>query len=185
MKNTQRKITILPTDEMRIIKQIIIISDLNDNTNKQIGHILYERKLSSDYKFIETPKDKKDFSYYLEYPKQESFPNDNIDDVFLQSVRNLYPNSIVKNHSLISNVDIDKIESLKKQKIEESAFQITPDFITPNIFSLAGREFEQTYFKVNLYKNINTEEISNIVFYGYYNIDNNQIIEKINDIKFI
>lgn len=60
---------------------------------------MYKRILSTNYKFIEVPESQRDFSYYIDYPKQDLYPNDNVDNLILQSIRNSYPKSLVKNHT--------------------------------------------------------------------------------------
>lgn len=173
-------ITILPLDKMRVLKQVIILK--NDIS---IGYILYERKLSPDYKFVETPEDEKDFNYYFEYPKQESFPKDNLDDIILQTIRNKYPKSITYNHSIICNVDEDKIKTLKNRATEKGSIQITPDFSKVDLSTLAGQQFEQYYIDVNIYADFRLEDIKNLFFYGNYDMDDDFIINELRKIEFI
>lgn len=44
--------SILPIDELRIVKQIFIVSEI-PNGDISIGYILYERRFESNYRFKE------------------------------------------------------------------------------------------------------------------------------------
>jgi hypothetical protein len=181
----QKTITVLPLDEIRILKQIIIINDSQDNREISIGYILYERKMSQDYKFIETPKEERDFTYYLDYPKQDSYPNDNVDDILLQSVRNRYPKSKLINHSIICNVDLEKINMLQNPPSELSQIQITPDFSGIDISTLVGKQFEQAFKQIKIYADFRLEDIKNLAFFGYYDLNDDEIINKVREVRFV
>ena len=181
----QKTITVLPLDEIRILKQIIIINDSQDNREISIGYILYERKKSQDYKFIETPKEERDFTYYLDYPKQDSYPNDNVDDILLQSVRNRYPKSKLINHSIICNVDLEKINMLQNPPSELSQIQITPDFSGIDISTLVGKQFEQAFKQIKIYADFRLEDIKNLAFFGYYDLNDDEIINKVREVRFV
>lgn len=181
----QKTITVLPLDEIRILKQIIIVTDSQYSNEISIGYILYERKMSQDYKFIETPKEKRDFTYYLDFPKQDSYPNDNVDDILLQSVKNRFPKSKLINHSIICNVDIDKVKVLQNQSSELSQIQITPDFSGIDLSTLVGKQFEQAFKQIKIYADFKIEDIKNLAFFGYYDLNDNEIINKIREVKFV
>lgn len=123
-----RTIKFLPLDQMRILKQIFIVNENKYDREVAVGYILYERKLTKEYKFSETPKEERDFRYYLEYPRQDSYPNDEVDDLILQSIKNTYPKSYLKNHSIICNVDTEKYDVLKKPENQPSVINVSPDF---------------------------------------------------------
>lgn len=180
-----KTITVLPLEEIRVLKQIIIVNDSQKNDEISLGYILYERKMSQDYKFNETPKEKRDFKYYLDYPKQESFPNDKVDDIFLQSIKNRFPKSKLKNHLIICNVDLEKIKMLQNQPNESSQIQITPDFSVVDLSTIAGKQFEQAFKQIKIYADFRLEDIKNLAFFGYYDLNDVEIINKIQEIKFI
>lgn len=181
-----KTITVLPIDELRVIKQIFLTKESKHNDNDiSIGYILYERKFTGNYKFTETPKEKRDFKYYLEYPRQDSYPNDSIDDLILQSVKNTYPKSIVKSHSLICNIDKEKIEILQDRPSEKSHIKITPDFSGRDFNKIAGREFDWIQKKITIYADSINEELKNVSFFGYYDLDDQEILPEVDEIKFI
>lgn len=69
MNNT---ITVLPIDEMRIVKRIDLLTQNKNNIEIRIGFIVYEREFSPDYKFVEKKKDEKDFLYLSTYPNKKN-----------------------------------------------------------------------------------------------------------------
>jgi hypothetical protein len=88
-------ISFLPIDDMRILKQIIIVSDFPRDRELSVGYIVYERKLTDRYKFKEVDKKSDEFNYLLDYPKQELYPHDDVDDIILQAVQNLSSETII------------------------------------------------------------------------------------------
>jgi len=180
-----KTIEFLPLDEMRIVKQIIIVENYKSDTDSVIGYILYERPLSQEYKFKLIPERERDFSYYLNYPKQEYFPSDNIDDILLQAVRNSHPKSEVRNHSLVCNVEIDRINTLKNMRVESGNIRITPDFSGVDIYSLAGRNFNFAEQEINIYASLPIENPNDKCFFGYYDITDTEIVNKIMNVKFL
>jgi len=175
-------IEFLPIEEMRIVKQIIVMTHSNDR-DISLGYILYERKFTEEYKLKETPEEERDFSYYLEYPKQDTFPNDNIDDLILQAFRNQYPKSILRNHSVLCNIDVRNIETLKNRPVEQFFLEITPDFSGTDIYSLAGKSFDIYQKEINLYADFKIGTINRV--FGYYDLNDRNIIERIRTVNFI
>lgn len=166
----------------RIVKQIFIVTNSNDK-DITLGYVLYERKLSEEYKFKETPKEERDFSYYLEYPKQDTYPNDSIDDLILQTFRNQYPKSSLKNYSVLCNINVNNIETMKNKHVEKFYFGITPDFSGVDTYSLAGRSFGADQKEINLYSDSKVGTISRVS--GYYELNDNATIEKIRTVNFL
>lgn len=115
-----REIKFLPVEEMSVLKQVYIVSDFQGTGDFRIGYLLYLRKLSDTYRFVEVEEEKKDFNYHLTYPKQEYFPNDVLDELILQSVKNIYPKSYTFSHSILFTMDLELIERLKDRPHERS-----------------------------------------------------------------
>lgn len=181
-----KTITILPVDEFRVIKQIKIISEFANNREYSIGYILYERRLTNDYSFKEVSKENNDFLYNLECPRQDSYPNDSVDEIILQSIRNSFPKSTARNYSLISTVDTENIKILQNRHIEQSEITFSPDFSQIDIYKHVGKSFSGLRKSVKIYSNFTKENIQNLYFQGYYNLEDTEILDQINDhIKFI
>lgn len=183
MKTTTIKI--LPIEELRIIKQITLISQFANNQDYSIGYILYERKLTKEYKFVETPEEEKDFKYYMEYPRQDSYPNDNIDELILQSIRNSFPKSTLRNHSIICNVDIDKKERMQNREFRINNIQFTPNFSQIDMNDLKGKSFEGLNISIKVYNDYKLEGIENLFFQGYYNLNDLNVLDELDTIQFI
>ncbi|MBI1770009.1 MAG: hypothetical protein HY015_03565 [Bacteroidetes bacterium] len=177
-------ITFLPIEDMRVLKQIILVNDSKYGRDVSIGYILYEREFSSNYKFKETPKEEKDFKYHLEYPRQDSYPNDKVDDLILQSIKNTFPKSRLRNHSIVCNIDQQKLMALQNRTVEKSDVQITPDFSGIDIYSLAGKQFKTVRKVFSIYSESQIDDITNLAFFGYYDISDNKILDGVLKVKF-
>lgn len=177
-------ISILPIEEIRIIKQIMIISEYSKKQEFSIGYILYERELSNTYNFKGTEKEERDFLYYLEYPRQNTFPNDNLDEIILQAIRNTFPKSTLRNYSLICNMDRDRITMLQSEAFKEVEITFTPDFSRANISEFAGQNYDGLRKTIKIYSDLTKERLQNIYFQGYYNLIDKQILGMIDKIKF-
>jgi hypothetical protein len=178
-------ISILPIEEIRIIKQVFIISELECNKEYTIGYILYERQLSQDYRFKETSMEERVFSYYLEYPKQDNYPVDEIDMIILHAIKNSFPKSYVRNHSLICNVEKEHIRFLQNRPTEKGVITITPDFSMMDITNIKLSNFSGLEMKILIYTNFKKGNIINTYFQGYYDLNRPEILDRLNEIKFI
>ncbi|KAA6325877.1 hypothetical protein EZS27_024959 [termite gut metagenome] len=179
-----RTIKILPLDELGIIKQINLVSE--SKFHNEAGYILYERKLTPNYKFIKVPENKKDFKYYMEYPGQELFPNDDLDNLILLSIRNFYSKSVVRNYPLLSNVDIDNLTILKNRYAYQTTIRITPNFSNVDILKLRGLSFKQIILNVNVYTTLTSKDVENMAFFGYYSLDDEDVLERLtNEVLFV
>jgi hypothetical protein len=178
-------VNILPIEECRIIKQIIIVSEVS-NKEISIGYILYEREFSEKYKFSDvSEEEKKDFLYYLDFPKQKSYPKDNVDSLILQSVLNKFPKSFVKNYTLISSTDQERIATLQNIPTVKCILDFTPDFSKLDLYKLVGKQFDGLNFSVNLYSDLEKEQIQNQRFFGNYDLEETSILDDIQKIKFL
>lgn len=180
-----KTISVLPIEEIRVIKQIMIVSEFANNKEYSIGYILYERELSDNYKFKETPKGERDFSYYLDFPRQDSYPTDNLDEIILQSIKNSFPKSTLRNYSLICNVDKERIERLQNRQFEQSEISFTPDFSQTDFHRFVGQSFDGLRKPIKIYNDFTKESIQNLYFQGYYNLNDRQMLDRIDSTKFI
>lgn len=178
-----KTIKFLPTGQMKIVKEILIVDVNQDGNEFVIGSLMYERILSTDYKFIEVPENQRDFSCYIDYPKQDLYPNDNVDNLILQSIQNSFPKSLVKNHTLLCNVDEEKIRILKNKKVESGVIRITPDFSGIDIYNKQTQQLRMIQQEVNIYT---FRTLPNaLFFYGHYDIADVHILDMFKDVVFI
>ncbi len=178
-------ITLRPIDEMRIIKQIFLIYESGSKQDLSIGYIMYQRRFSDNYKFKETPKEQKDFSYYLDFPKQEMYPHDDVDETIFQAIKNTYLKSRLINFSLIFNVDSEKVTRLQNRTFEQSEIIFRPSISPFDFERYVGQHFPVLRKQIKIYQDYTKESIQNIAFLGLYDLQDKSILDKINNIEFL
>ena len=176
----------LPETDFRILKQISIITENQFGIDICIGNLLYKRKFNPDYQFNNIEKADKKYQFYIDYPTQEMYPNDDADDLILQSVRTTFPKSIVKNHSIIFNLDIEKIETFKNGTLLNKNIILSPEFpyfTNPSDFS--HMEFKVKNLPINIYSNHSTFFVTGQNLFGKYESNDLTILDKFTEIEFI
>lgn len=179
-----RSISFLPIEDMRILKQIIIVSDFPRDREISVGYIVYERRISDKYKFKKADEKRTEFIYLENFPKQDLYPHDYVDDIILQAVQNQYPKSVVRNDHLLFNVDQEKIIRLKNRETVKSQISFTPNFLNFDIFSDERRSFDGLIMPVSIFNDFALDYIRNIAFNGYYNLKDQNILHEISPIEF-
>ncbi len=183
MKNT---FTVLPIEQMKIIKRINFVTENKFNQDIIIGFIIYERNLSPTYKFDSKKTDENRFSYLVSYPKQESYPNDEIDNLILNTVKGIYPKSLVHNELLFSSIDVENLERLVKRPNEKTIFIISPDFSEMDVTDLIGKQFNCFRKSVNIYVDSSSDLIKNISLSGKCEFNrHNEIYKLLDTITFL
>lgn len=175
----------LDENEMRILKQIIIVSD-RQNGETEIGSIVYTRPLSPTYNLSKQKEEYKKAENSLdrlfhEYPKQENYPVDRIDEIILTSVKKSYPKSIVRNDKILFNVDLEKLKRIKNKNVLNSSIYFAQEFSNITNFSeFAGKEFKALKIDIKIYSYYRAEYLDGQIFYANYNIQEQNIL---NDLK--
>ena len=161
---------VLPSEEIAIIKQIVLVPDSRIFSNG-IGHLVYIRKSAPNYWFKELSE---------EHNGQELYPNDELDDIVLQSIRNYYSKSFVRNHFLFYDTDTDYLSMLTNKLKVRSSIRFMPS-IPPHIdiTKFIGQTFECLDMGVNIYTDLSAKEVENIAFFGYYKLEDNNILQRI------
>lgn len=182
-----KPVSILPKEEIRIIKLITIISNpreniySNENPNSYpLGQIVYERELTENYKFSKITHNKKNIEQYSEYPTQDSFPHDEIDNFIIQSIKNSHPKSTLKNLCLFTNDEKENLNKILYTTEYQSTITFLPDLSQLNFNELT----EQIFYSLKKKCTIHAKNRS-FDFTGYYNLDDKDILGKINKIVFI
>lgn len=180
----------LSPDEFRILKRIVIIGDRN-SSEVELGSIFYTRELTDDYAFKKPmQEDESDqISRIMSgYPKQENYPNDELDEIIIEAIRKSFPKSIVQNDTILFTVDLDKLQVMKRRNIAPAVMYFSPDF--SHFYDLAryvGKEFKAPALPVNIYTYYNTETLSGQVFYAdcaAYEAESLEPIPKLKTLKF-
>lgn len=179
----------LEKDKFKIIKQIIIVSDRN-NIETELGSILYTRPITKDYNFINQNAEDKQESNQINrliqgYPKQKNYPIDDIDIIIFDAIRGTFPKSIVKNDSLLFNVDFDKLAVFKRKNVIKSVIYFFPEFSNiHNIYDYCGMEFKASKLVVNIYSYNKPKFLEDQIFYANYDAQSQTILENLNSVHF-
>ncbi len=174
----------LDVSELRILKQIILVSDRNNN-EVELGSLFYTRPLSEDYSLIKQQQDDEKTAdtlskFLQEYPKQKNYPEDEIDVMILNAIKRQYPKSIVRNDTIFFNVDIEKLRILKNRNVIKSTIYFSPEFShISNIHEYVGKEFKAPEIDIAIYSYYNPESLQGQLFYANYDITNPTILDKL------
>ena len=175
----------LDISEMKILKQIIIISD-RQNGESVIGRVIYTRPLTVDYNLKKQQKEESELDMFLnEYPRQENYPTDRIDEIIFNSIRKAYPKVKLRNDTILFNVDLEKISILRNRNIIKSAIYFSPEFSNiTNIFDYVGNTFQSFQININIYSDYNSAFLDGQIFYAEYGVSEESVLEKLSTVKF-
>jgi hypothetical protein len=185
----QRTIHWLDLSEMKILKEIIIVAD-RQNGESEIGRIVYARPLTPEYnlkkQLEEDDKEAdKELRPLFNYPHQRNYPHDSIDEMIIGAIRKTYPKSIVRNDTILFNVDLDKISFIKKRKAVPSTIYFSPEFSNiGNPFTYVGKTFKAPIININIYTYYNPASLNGEIFYANYNAAEETLLEQLNNIHF-
>lgn len=178
----------LPLRDLKIIKQIRILEEKNNQIN-HIGHIIYTRPLTPEYNLKKQEEEDKNNpnpldKHLLEYPRQYNYPQDEMDIIIFSAIRKLYPNSILRNDTVLFNVDLDKVKFLKGQHNSKAVIYFMPHFsdIT-EAYQYAGKQFKSPAIPIMIYSNSSSLP-TNIYFHANYPADDQEVLKKLESIKF-
>ena len=180
-----RQIEFFTPEKCRIIKQIVLVANSRNGADISIGYILYGRKFSDNYKINETDKEENEFKYFSEYPLQENYPTDNVDNILFQAIKNLYPKSFIRNYMLVCNLEQERIEILQSRPFEQSEIRIMPDTSQMYSFKQMPTNIVGGIWTVKIYVDYTRESIQGLAFLGYYDLNDQQILAQIDEVNFI
>ncbi|GEM_PF-1221181 len=177
-------ISFLPVEKMRIVKKVTLVAKFKEQ-EFSIGYFLYKRNFSGNYKMLEVAEEEKDFSYSFEYPQERLFPVDEIDNLILQSVRTKYPKADIRSYLITSTLDQENLVRMKDRPFENGEFVFHPSFASVDINKFVGKEFIQLVTDIKVYSVYKKEEIKDLTFVGYFDVRNQQILDKIREVQFL
>lgn len=160
-----KTIKMLDFNDWKIMKEIHIVSQNSYDQEIVIGVIAYLRKIKRDYYLKEDPEPNQ-FLRLLNYPKQELFPKDNLDDIILNSVKDKYPKSFIRNTQISFDSDIEKIKIITQVPKQIARIEVRPDFSQIDISNIVGRSFNIFYKDVNVYQHFLADSIKGLYFTG-------------------
>jgi hypothetical protein len=183
MANT---IQILPAKEVKLIKQINLVSQNRHGVEIIIGFLFYERNFSSNYKMAGRKENVSELEYLLTYPKQNDFPEDEIDILLLYTIKSEFPKSTVFNKTLFTTSDVLILKNYTNRPSEKADIIISPDFSGQQLENLVGKSFKQFGESVNLYANGPIDYLKNIMFNGECDFARHaEIIDQLYRIEFL
>ncbi|RZJ47997.1 MAG: hypothetical protein EOO44_21695, partial [Flavobacterium sp.] len=148
----------LDMQDQKIIKQINIISKTPHGTDTVIGLAVYDREINNNYKYQDGTTENR-ISKLINYPKQEHFPSDAVDQMILNSIKEIYPNSFITNYHLIWDNDIERIKHFLDRPKEEAFLEVRPDFSQIDLKTLLGKNIDIFRRKINIYQNYSLDSI--------------------------
>lgn len=159
----QVTIKLLNQEDWKIVKEISLVSTNQFGVEITIGVIIYDRQITSDYKLNDDPEPNQ-IKRLLDYPKQELFTNDELDELILNAVKSKFPKSFIRNHQVLWDSDVKRFDYLLKRPSEKAILEVRPDFSNVNIYSLRDRSFPCFYKEVRIYQDYTLQSIRSHFF---------------------
>ena len=161
--NEQITIKLLDQKDWKIVKEVSLVSTNQFGVEIIIGVIIYDRQITSDYKLNDDPEPNQ-IKRLLDYPKQELFTNDELDELILSAVKSKFPKSFVRSHQVLWDSDKKRYDYLLKRPSEKAFLEIRPDFSSIDIYSLNGKTFTVFNKEINIYQDFTLESIKSHFF---------------------
>ncbi len=177
-------VKMLDFPDWRILKEINIVSKTNYDQEIVIGTILYERNISKDY-YLKDDTEPNAFLRLLNYPKQDLFPTDLLDEIIFNAIKEKFPKSFVKNYEIAFSSDIEMINRIQTKPFELATLEIRPNFSQIDLNLLVGKSFNFPQKEIKIYQDFTKESIKGHYFMGICNYENHsETFDKLNKIDF-
>ena len=159
----------------KIVKTINLV-----NENDIFGFLKYLRDITPEYRLEE----KNQRNIMDLYPYQEMYPNDEIDEILLNAVKDKYPRSILYNSLLIDQTDVDKLYASISYPFETADIIVKPDFSGISLYP--GQSIPCFKKEITIYSDLSTKMIKNLGFWGQCNFQQSEeIYNRLDQIKFL
>jgi hypothetical protein len=158
-------IKMLDFKDWKILKEINIVSMNSYGQELVIGKLLYLREVRKDY-YLKEDTEENELLRLLQYPKQELFPHDELDEILLNSIKTQFPNSTVFNSTVSFNSDLKKIETIAKVPKHPATLEVRPDFSQVDVSKLIGKDLNVFIKQINIYQYFTQESITGKYFTG-------------------
>lgn len=174
----------LDFQDWKIMKEIYIVSQNSYDQEILIGEIAYLRKIQKDY-YLENDPEPDEFLRLLNYPKQELFPQDYLDEIILNSVKDKYPKSFVRNTEISFDSDIKKIKIITHVPKQIATFEVRPNFSQINL-SIFRQSFNFFIKNINIYQHFTADSIKGKYFTGICDFNTQkETYQKLDEIEFL
>lgn len=178
-------IKMLDFQDWKIMKEINIVSKNSYEQEIVIGVISYLRKVQKDY-YLQEDQEENKFLKLLNYPKQELFPQDTIDEIILNAVKEQYPNSFVRNTQISFNSDLEKIKIITQVPKQTARLEVRPNFSQVDLSTLVGQELNFFIKDISIYQHFTSDSIKGKYFTGICDFQaQNDIYKKLDEVEFL
>lgn len=128
IKSMDEVIRVLSVDDLNVLKRISFSKKLGDNRVQQ-AEVLYLRKLSSTYRMNqkEVVDEKERFERLLKGTPEEEYPQDELDQLILTSVKKQFKNAKVRSKLMLLSTDLDDLQYYKDIHCVNTTLLVTPD----------------------------------------------------------
>jgi hypothetical protein len=178
-------IKMLDFQDWKIMKEIQIVSKNSYEQEIVIGVISYLRQVKRDYFLKEDPEENQ-FLKLLNYPKQELFPQDTIDDIILNSIKEQFPHSFVRNTEISFDSDLEKIKFITQVPKQIARFEVRPNFSQVDLSKLVGQQLNFFIKNINIYQHFTPDSIKGRYFTGICDFHSqDEIYKKLDQVEFL
>ena len=182
--NEHITIKLLDQEEWKIVKEINVVSTNQYGVEIIIGVIIYDRGITQDYKLNDDPEPNQ-IKRLIDYPKQDLFTHDELDELILNAVKNKFPKSSVRSYQVLWDSDEKRFNYLLKRPSEKAFLEIRPDFSSIDLYNLKGKTFPVFYKEINIYQDFTLESIKSHFFTANCDFERSEsIITELNKIVF-
>ena len=171
--------------DWKIMKKIHIVSQNSYDQEIVIGVIAYLRNIQKDY-YLKNDPVPNDFLRLLQYPKQELFPQDYLDEIIFNSIKDKYPKSYVRNAEISFDSDKEKIKIITQMPKHTVKFEVRPNFNQVDLSILVGQTFRFFIKDINIYQHFTADSIKGKYFTGICDFDKqSDTYQKLEEIEFL
>lgn len=171
--------------DWKIMKEIHIVSHNSYDQEIVIGVIAYLRSIQTDY-YLKKDTEPNEFLRLLHYPKQELFPQDYLDEIIFNSIKDKYPKSFIRNTEISFDSDIEKIKIITQVPKNTAKFEVRPNFSQVDLSKLVGQTFSFFIKDINIYQHFTADSIKGHYFTGICDFEKqSETYQKLNEIEFL
>lgn len=175
----------LDFQEWKIMKEIHIVSQNSYDQEIVIGVIAYLRKIQKDY-YLKKDPEPNEFLRLLNYPKQDLFPQDYLDEIILNSVKEKHPKSFVRNTEISFDSDIEKINIITQVPKQLARFEVRPNFSQVDLSKFVGQSLYFFIKDINIYQHFTADSIKGKYFTGICDFNTQtETYKKLDEIEFL
>lgn len=106
-------IHVLPENEIYLVRKISLFDKSDRRKQPIMGTLIYARRFDKIRNYIMHPHPMDQFNRCVYGYKEDEYPHDILDDLILDTMRNLFPKAERKSEILMFNVDKDKYEYIR------------------------------------------------------------------------